>query len=158
MLQLETRIFNETKFAEFCEFFSQRRKWFFACIAADVFANLNWKILTQHITLWIYRMLFQIVRTSDIHDLSLEIILFQINDRKFQHIEFALCFDILCNWSILLWIGNQKGRFAIQFFFILIVCLSFFNMLVRVHTILIIRDRNWKKSKIGENLKRQWSH
>lgn len=158
LLQLETRVLNETKSAGFREFrglLSQRRRWLLACTSADVFANLDWQMLTQRTALWTYRMLSQTVRTPDMHGLSLGIILLRINDRSLQYIGLALCLGILCNWSILLWIGKRKRRTTILLFPLFIIGLPFFNMLVRTHAMMTIRERRWGGSRPVEESKRR---
>lgn len=155
LLQLETRVLNETRSAGFSGLLQQRRRWLLACTAADVFANLNSQMLRQHTALWTYRMLSQTVRTPDVYSLSLGIILLQLNDRNLQCIGLALCLGISVNWSILLWMGKRKGRPTTMLFPVFIVCLPFFNMFVRAFTMMTIRERSWGGSRIGEELKRQ---
>ena len=154
-LQIETKVFSETGSAGYRGILAQRRRWFLACISANVFANLDWQTLTHHTSLWSYRMLTQTVYISDFHALSLGIILIQTVDRHTQYSGLALCLAVLLNWSILLWVGKRKGRSSTLLYPMFLVCMPFFNMLVRTYTLMTVRKRSWGGSRLGSELKRQ---
>jgi cellulose synthase/poly-beta-1,6-N-acetylglucosamine synthase-like glycosyltransferase len=153
VLQLETRVLNETRSAGgFWALLSQRRRWLLACTSADVFANMSWQMLVQHFNWWAYRILSQTVRMSDIHGLLLAVLLLGLDDRNLSRLGVLSFLVFVGNWSLLSLISKQKGRSTMFLYPLFHVCLPFFNILVRLYAMSTLQKRTWGGARVGADL------
>jgi hypothetical protein len=154
VLQLDTRVLNETRSAGgFLGLLSQRRRWLLACTSADVFANMNWQMLTQHPTWWAYRFLSQTIRMPDVNGILLGTLTVNASDRKLHYVGLLLLLVFAVNWSLLSWIADRKGRNTMFMYPLFHICLPIFNILVRVYTMLTLSKRTWGGARVGAELR-----
>jgi hypothetical protein len=102
---------------------------------------------------WLYRIFSQTVRMPDLHGILLAFTLINMTDRSLHCVGIALFTVSFGNWALLSWVGLQKGRASVVVYPLFQIFLPVFNVMVRIYTMMTVRQRTWGGSRAGVEFK-----